>query len=525
MKKSFVSVLIISMFLISSIGVVAFAGFDPTPFKNQVGAVCNALSSIDMRLEMVLMKHSKMPAQQGIIGRLDGMANQLEVLDKKAMKLLSRLSKEAKSTQYQTEESIETVGEISVHIADLARVGFPEPPDNLIVMEKLGGIKTLAEKITRRVHVYVAALWDKVIPIRFVQVLKCDPGVCDPPLDYGPLLAAVGGANEAFGEAGLHFVIKSVEQYYLYPFAHGTFPIDSTLDWYHAKTEFEQVFPISDPPDIPPDRHANEWVRYMSTVFSDPTELLVWIFGYDSLVSRQEGHHSLSSFPNGGRHLIISAQNIYDPDRPKLPNPQPALSPYNLAHELGHFFGVRHVWAIPTGINPYTGAAVDWPDLWDLIYCPGDLLPYPIYFSSKDDVVHADCFFQLIQNREPPNCLVNNRYGSDDSDMECLIEIEGIQNSFYSGDPLMKGLSFNLGAIEDPPTDVEDDTYSFSWGLNVMGYYGYYNAHLWTPGRFSASQLDLIRGHAYNNVPITEDADFYFPFSDLWSQRNLLGVE
>jgi hypothetical protein len=55
-----------------------------------------------------------------------------------------------------------------------------------------------------------------------------------------------------------------------------------------------------------------------------------------------------------------------------------------------------------------------------------------------------------------------------------------------------------------------------------MGYYGRYNAHLWTPGRFSDSQLEIIKGHLFNSVPIEED---YSPYVGLNSQRDLLGAE
>ena len=113
--------------------------------------------------------------------------------------------------------------------------------------------------------------------------------------------------------------------------------------------------------------------------------------------------------------------------------------------------------------------------------------------------------------------------------MECTLSFAGPQFTYYSGDPLMKGMSFDLGEIEDQPSDVTDDTFSFAWGLNVMGYYSNYNAHLWTPGRFSASQLNLIWGHANYNVPIVDSSGFYlpygvFPYETLYSDRNFLGT-
>jgi hypothetical protein len=150
-----------------------------------------------------------------------------------------------------------------------------------------------------------------------------------------------------------------------------------------------------------------------------------------------------------------------------------------------------------------------------------------MYFSSRDDALALDCHLRTIEdhpcpcgevNEEDecvcsvaPNCRVDNRYGADDSDMQCYV----MRDYFNSGHGLLKGLSFDQGDPELPPD-------SFAWGLNVMGYYGRYNAHLWTPGRFSDSQLEIIKGHLFNSVPIEED---YSPYVGLNSQRDLLGAE
>ena len=530
--------IIVSVMIINPYTVVAGTAYKTE--INKLGAVSNALESIDRQLEKVLMDQPKMPAPRGVIGRLNAIANKLEILDKRMMKVLSALPQEEALMPLQIEVAVTKVNEMAVHIADRARVGFPESPDNLAVVDALGRIKSLSVKISGRVHLYVASFWDRVIPIRFVQVLNCYPWAqgCEPHLEWDALLASVDGVNEAFGEAGLHFVIGSVERYYMNHFAHESFPKDSIIEWADAVYEIGQVFPIVDLLEPPPDRDAAAWIGYMSTVFSDPTELLVWVFGYDSLVSRQIDHHSVSTLPNRGRNLIISSQNIDDPNRP--PQQQPALSPYNLTHEMGHFFGLQHPWEMwhePIGRHPVEDRQVDLTDLWDLIYCPG-ALGFPLSFSSKDDAESADCILNMIESNPcpcgetdpatnqctcpvPPNCLVNNRYGVDDSDMECTIQIESIPYSYVSGDSFMKGVSFDLGTAEDPPDDVEDYEYSFAWGLNVMGYYSRFNAHLWTPGRFSDSQLDLIWGYANNSVPIE---NYYSPFVNLWSQMDQLGI-
>lgn len=484
---------------------------------NKIHAIGNVLDSVERQLERELMRYDGgTPAPKGMEGKLMAMANKLMVKEKQLTKVLNTMSEMRMPNTNGLEEALQYVGHQAVKIAGHAQVGSQMPLDPN-VLDALGELKGAAENIAHIAQVHFEVLWDKVIPLRFVQVLNCFPFLqsCQPHLDWDSIDASVDKLNEALHGIGLHFWIKSVEQYYMYHFAHEGFPTGSILEWPDAVYEIGQVFSIIDLLDPPYNRRANKWIGYMTTIFSDPRELLVWVFGPDALVSREEGSRSASSFPNGGRSVIISAQNIYNPNRPP---DQPALSPYHLTHELGHFFGVRHTWDGPTGINPYTLQSISWPDLWDLIYCPSDL-GFPIWFSSRQEAEDADCSLQNIEKWDPINCHVDNRSGADDSDMRCTVQ----GADYYSGEPLLKGLSFPTGMPEDPPVDAYDETYSFAWGLNVMGYYGRYNAHLWMPGRFSASQLDLIKGHTLYDVPIADTDGFYLPFVNLWSERSQLG--
>jgi hypothetical protein len=488
---------------------------------NKIHTIGNVLDSVERRLLRVLLQYDgETPAPEGVEGNLVAMANLLMVQEKKLTRVLDIISKTRMPNTNALEETLQYVAHQAVRIAGHAQVGALGPLDPP-VFHALGELKAVAENLSYIIaQEYFYVLWDKVIPLRFVQVLNCAPFLpsCDPHLDWDSIDASVDSLNEALHGVGLHFWIKSVDRYYMYHFSHEGFPTGTILEWPDAVYQIEQVFPINDLDNWPYDRPTNEWLGYMTTIFSDPSELLVWVFGRDSLVSREIEHHSVSSFPNGGRSVTISAQNIYNPNRPPT---QPALSPYHLTHELGHFFGVRHTWNGPTGINPYTLNSIAWPDLWDIIYCQGDL-GFPYGFNSWQAAVDSDCSLQNIEAWDPINCHVDNRYGADDSDMDCSVPAIG-GSFYYSGESLLKGLSFPTGMPEDPPVDAYDETYSFAWGVNVMGYYGRYNAHLWVPGRFSVSQLDLIKGHTLNDVPIADLDGFYLPFQNLSSRRSQLG--
>jgi len=474
---------------------------------NKLEAVSNVLQSIDKRINEILADSSNKNTSnpKGTRGKLLAISKQLQVLDGRVENVLSTLPTERESLPIQLEIVVEKVSEDAVNIADSARQRCKISLDDLSVLMALDEVETSATQISRVVRSYLDVLWDKDIPVRFVLVESCLPCAesCDPYVDWDSILASVHGLNEAFGAADLHFSIKSVERHYLYNFADETVIVDSTIEYSVAIEELGQVLPITNE-DPSFDRAAVNWVQYMSTVFSDPTELLVWIFSNDSIVSRQMDGKSWASFPDGGRYVIISARNIYNPDRPP---DQPALSPYHLTHEVGHFFGLPHPWEQPGGKHPEEDRQVDWADLWDLCFCRGEQ-GFPLFFSSREQALSEDCQLEPIERPDPPNCLINNRFGPDDSDMEATV----VYNTYHSGDSELNGLSFDLGTPENPPD-------SFAWGLNAMGYWSRYKAHLWTPGRFSVSQLNLIRGHAYNSVPIVAN---YSPY-DVWSQRDLLG--
>ncbi|UCD31431.1 MAG: hypothetical protein JSV38_11615 [Desulfobacterales bacterium] len=97
-KKSFIPIIVVSVFLLSSIAVIALAETEPSPFKpniNQLGAVGNVLNSVKNRVEKVLSKPpdysvSEAPLK-GTINRLEAIIEQLLSLDDKIFSIVEEI--------------------------------------------------------------------------------------------------------------------------------------------------------------------------------------------------------------------------------------------------------------------------------------------------------------------------------------------------------------------------------------------------------------------------------------------------
>lgn len=514
-------------FIALTLALPVYAGLEPTPFQPQINkleAAEKVLTSAYQKLDRTLLNAGSKSKPRALRGKLKSIRNRIRTAERKVDKAIVQLSRKTTAVPVELREAISRVGQLSVRISSRAALGFEVQPDSLIVEAPLDRVKSVAERIADQTKGVLEVLWAKVIPVRFVMVHNCFPELdsCEDHFDWDSTLAAVRGMNEAFAPAEIHFAISSVERYFMYELANEFFPIGTELDYYPVAAEVSlaidpNAIPGDPPLGIPVSKTADSWIKYFSTLYSDPSELLIWVFGRESLVSREIDHHSVSSYPDGGRFVIISAQNIFTPGR------NPELSPYHLAHEVGHFFGLPHPWQLGV-TNPSGDGPISWADLWDLSYCTS--LFAPEFFGSKDEAVNADCELTPIEYHPcpcgeyndankctcpvSPNCRVDNRDGTGNSEMECTLNDDLFV--YYSPYEELKGLSFDLATTDSFPD-------SFAYGLNVMGYYSRYNAHLWTPGRLSASQIDVVKGHAQSSVPILVN----YGVEGLMSLRNRLG--
>jgi hypothetical protein len=97
-KKSLISIVVASVFLLSGIAGIGLAGTEPSPFKpniNQLGAVENILNSVKNRVEKVLSKlpdHGVSgPSSKGTVKRIEAIIEQLLSLDDKVFSIVDEV--------------------------------------------------------------------------------------------------------------------------------------------------------------------------------------------------------------------------------------------------------------------------------------------------------------------------------------------------------------------------------------------------------------------------------------------------
>lgn len=177
-----------------------------------------------------------------------------------------------------------------------------------------------------------------------------------------------------------------------------------------------------------------------------------------------------------------------------------------LAHELGHFFGMRHVFAAvdpDIAKDPETGVGWKLADQWDLLYC--NTTP-PQFFSIKSDFETSGCS-DVKRLARDGSCAASP---SHTGPLTC--KINGSQ--YTAGSAELSGLaSADPSVVHNPPT-------AFKYGVNVMGYYSEYDTDTRAPAFFSTSQLAMMGKY------LSFDSTFYhdlFKRSDSTNPAGSLG--
>ena len=514
----FVSILMV-LFIVNAAG----AGVEPSPFKpqlNKINSISNVLESINKRLNYLLgtLGKSTGPSPSGISDQLRSMAYQVRELETRIGEIDATFRNDSVALPTEIKESLATVERLTYGIADSAKLGFFKEEMAVSAMHELKAtIRAFAGRVAHVVDTPIT----KIVPLSLIMAQPCDPfqvsaksGTCTPLLDYEHLQYNLNWLNDSYASTGVKFWIKSTEGYEMPVFANTSANCGAIFEWYQIKSEFNEILSLSLPDDISVSaKDAGEWISYLVNNHSDKSDLIVWLFDRDSLTVRSAnkdengcgiGRSSLTDYPEGHR-VLMNANNMYNPAN----DPPNDFSPNHLVHELGHYFGQLHVWETPPLppflTHPTTGEPSAWSDRWDLAYCLNDL-GHPFFFSSKSDAQASseDCgrnggYRNIVMDPITTttytgikNCTVGNLINETnpvchgDSVMDCTIA----SSSFSSYDTALQGLSFPTGDVESCP-DL-----SFAWGVNAMGYWGgAFDAHIWVPGYFSASQSQLIKAY------------------------------
>ncbi|MCL2825153.1 MAG: hypothetical protein FWD57_14275, partial [Polyangiaceae bacterium] len=165
----------------------------------------------------------------------------------------------------------------------------------------------------------------KIIPLRIVNLLPCQPNAsgCSWKNRYSDVLRQVDVANQAYFPAGIQFRLKSFEGYYTPNFI----DLDSSVEfsWTIARAQLGQAVPMGANEWLAGhEKNAWDWLLAVGTAIAardNPEEYIVWI--------KEPWGQNLGMFPEHGRAVVLSRHTLY----------------YNytdLAHELGHAFGLRH---------------------------------------------------------------------------------------------------------------------------------------------------------------------------------------
>lgn len=172
----------------------------------------------------------------------------------------------------------------------------------------LDEVAVAADQLLFPIGLGLEALRKKVIPLRFVEVSSCSPGTpaCERYMDREALVAGQDAMNQSYAPAGLAFWVKAVDRYQMDHFASTTAPIDTSVTWSTAKSELGRAIHLWDPNPVPANRTYQQRVDYVTTVFADPSELLVWLFDGDSVVKRVHGQKSYGQFPHQGRAPVLT---------------------------------------------------------------------------------------------------------------------------------------------------------------------------------------------------------------------------
>lgn len=337
------------------------------------------------------------------------------------------------------------------------------------------------------------------------------------------VLDSVARANEVYAPLGIEFYVRKnlrVDAPYEWC-KNGRAPAEGDGSWAQAKQKIMGTYSW-----VPASAWADadtrgDWWTTASALYGRDDEILVVVKG-----DVNSGSASGSDFPWSGR--VMSLQAAVVGNYPLRGNGTINFLP----HELGHYFGLRHVFEETTQTNPKTGGNWSILDQWDLAYRPAGnpddpFGPNPAFFPNRDDAESSATELELVVQRPEHPCgnldfdgnYVNSSPETDGR-IRCELPFDnGSVRDFETGDPGMDGVSFDLGIVPNPPDVLQ-------FGRNVMD-----RGNQTSPNRISPSQMIQVATYLAYDAELSQSAQTKvgplppgFNSFDLQPSRHRLGA-
>lgn len=243
---------------------------------------------------------------------------------------------------------------------------------------------------------------------------------------------------------------------------------ESSYTWSWVKQEVRTIYPSI--PDQAWDwfqaRSPNQWLDAAAAFYSDFEHVQVFLH-------LDMNGQSSASHPWEGRALQLRLGGLSAPAT--NPTDPTTVVTSQLAHELGHYFGLTHPWGGLFGayaVDPSTGAPFSERDDWDFLHCT-DTFPYRTFPS---EAYVASCPAGLAG-------YIAGNEGSCETKPAYTGRLMCERTWSPDLDATTTGLAFeDMSAANNPPA-------SFRFGINLMMYYGPTNTDRRAPAFLSPSQL------------------------------------
>ena len=163
-------------------------------------AASNELTAINANLDKVLTYQGERKNPIGLVNHLEAFEGKVELITSKVDMILQQQLTEGSSFPALLDDAVTEVGQLAVKLADRCELGFERTPDAPSVLEALAGVRVQARALAAGIEMYLSYAWEKLIPVRFVQVQNCYPWLssCEPNLERESMQDAVNASAAAW---------------------------------------------------------------------------------------------------------------------------------------------------------------------------------------------------------------------------------------------------------------------------------------------------------------------------------------